>query len=231
MTDRVVLVAAALSGVGRAAAIVFNRNGARVVVSGRQDNEGETLAEQLHAVATQAEYVRADVRNGQNVRNLIECTIDRSGRLDAAVNSTGCERLPSAGLNRSSNSYVVTLQTRALAVILGGKHEFAKRRAFWSSDIVNLSSATRCMPAGRSIHAGIRPAAGPCEKMAELDLPVCGARVNAIARRPHRRNTAQPSKPAATSEEISEAILFVASDEASVITVQVLCSDGGKQTK
>ena len=231
MTDKVVLLTRAISGFGRAAAFVFDRNGSRVVVSGRRDEEGKTLAAQMLKVAEHALYVRADMRNGQDVRNLIEFTIDRFGRLDAAVNSAGCERLARAVLHRSCNRYVATFQTRALGVVLGVQHEVAEWRACGSSHIVNLSSATPLMAAGMPIKNGGGSAADSWAQTNEMDVVAFGSRANGMARGPNRRRapySSMPSEGPVSWDEAAGAILFAASDEASNITLQFLCVDGGK---
>src|SRR5258707_6927973 len=89
MSTPVVLLTGALSGIGRAAALAFAREDCRVVVSGRRDDAGEALVRELRALGADAEYVRADVRDEEDVRRLVGKTIERFGRLDVAVNSAG----------------------------------------------------------------------------------------------------------------------------------------------
>jgi NAD(P)-dependent dehydrogenase (short-subunit alcohol dehydrogenase family) len=89
MSEQVVLVTGALAGIGRATATAFARDGASVVVSGRRDAEGETLAAELREPGGKAEYIRADVSIEDDVRSLVEGTVKTFGRLDAAVNNAG----------------------------------------------------------------------------------------------------------------------------------------------
>ncbi len=105
MTDKVVLVTGALSGIGKAAAVAFAQKGARVVVSGRRDEEGRAFAERLRVLGAAAEYVRADVRQEDDVRSLVEFVIDRFGRLDVAVNSAGSEGTPGQLQDQSQDGY------------------------------------------------------------------------------------------------------------------------------
>src|SRR6202045_4103515 len=93
MSSPVVLVTGALTGIGRAAARIFAQEGAHVVVSGRRDKEGQELATELRALGAEAIFVRTDVRNEDDVRNLIDETLKRFGRLDIAVNNAGTEGL------------------------------------------------------------------------------------------------------------------------------------------
>lgn len=245
MKDKVVLVTGALSGIGKAAAIAFARNGAQVVISGRRGEEGRALVEQLRAFGTMAEYVRADVRQEDDVRNLVEFTVDRFARLDVAVNSAGSEGAPGALLDQSQDNYVATFETNVLGVILGLKYELAAMRPRGQGSIVNLSSTMgHKASAGMSIYVSSKHAVEGLTKTAALEAATFGVRVNAIAPGPTEtemlgRLTRDPSRRAAmvatvplgrvgTPEEVAEAILFIASDKASFITGQVLCVDGGK---
>jgi NAD(P)-dependent dehydrogenase (short-subunit alcohol dehydrogenase family) len=94
MGSPVVLITGALTGIGRATAVAFAREGARVVVSGRHDNEGRKLAAELRNLGTEAEFVRTDVRHEEEVKNLVDKIIARFGRLDIAVKTLAASALP-----------------------------------------------------------------------------------------------------------------------------------------
>ena len=94
MNTQVVLITGALTGIGRAAAIAFAQDGAHVVVSGRRDKEGQELAAELQALGAEASFVRGDVRHEDDVRDLVDRTVARFGRLDVAVNCAGTEGKP-----------------------------------------------------------------------------------------------------------------------------------------
>ena len=91
MSKPVVLITGALTGIGRATAFAFAQEGSRVVISGRRDDAGEALVTELRALGTEAEFVRADVRREDDVRNLVDKTVERFGRLDVAVNNAGTD--------------------------------------------------------------------------------------------------------------------------------------------
>src|SRR6201997_4382360 len=93
MSNQVVLITGALTGIGRAAAIIFAQEGARIVVSGRRDKQGNELVAELQGLGAEAIFVRTDVRNDDDVRNLVDQTVKRFGRLDIAVNNAGTEGL------------------------------------------------------------------------------------------------------------------------------------------
>ena len=94
MTTPVVLITGALTGIGRATALAFAQKGARIVVSGRRDEAGRALAAELRALGAEAEFVLADVRHEDDVRRLVDETVARFGRLDAAINNAGTEGHP-----------------------------------------------------------------------------------------------------------------------------------------
>src|ERR1700674_2023466 len=92
MTSKpVVLITGALTGIGRAAALAFAREKARIVVSGRRAEEGRKLAAELSALGAEVEFIQADVRFEADMSNLVDGTVARFGRLDVAVNSAGAE--------------------------------------------------------------------------------------------------------------------------------------------
>ena len=91
MSNPVVLITGALTGIGRAAAIAFAKKGAKVVVAGRRDEAGQALVKELRSFGSEAEFINADVRKEDDVRAMVDKTVARFGRLDVAVNNAGTE--------------------------------------------------------------------------------------------------------------------------------------------
>jgi NAD(P)-dependent dehydrogenase (short-subunit alcohol dehydrogenase family) len=89
MSNPVVLITGALTGIGRATALAFAKEGARLVVAGRREEAGRQLTTELRALGAEAEFIRADVRHEDEVRDLVDRTVARFGRLDVAVNNAG----------------------------------------------------------------------------------------------------------------------------------------------
>ena len=85
MSTPVVLITGALTGIGRAAAFAFAREGNRIVVSGRHEDVGQALAAELRGFGGKVEFICTDVRREDDVRNLVDQTVARFGRLDAAA--------------------------------------------------------------------------------------------------------------------------------------------------
>jgi NAD(P)-dependent dehydrogenase (short-subunit alcohol dehydrogenase family) len=94
LSGKTALITGALTGIGRATALAFAQEGSRVVISGRRDDAGQALVTELRALGAEAEFVHADVRREDDVRNLIDKTVARFGRLDVAVNNAGTEGRP-----------------------------------------------------------------------------------------------------------------------------------------
>jgi NAD(P)-dependent dehydrogenase (short-subunit alcohol dehydrogenase family) len=245
MTAPVVLITGALTGIGRAAALAFAQEGARIVVSGRRDQEGQALTQELRARGVEAEFVRADVRHEDDVRNLVDKTLARFGRLDVAVNNAGTEGKPGPVTEQTAESYATTFDTNVLGVLLSMKHEMRVMQAQGSGSIVNLSSTMghRGAP-GASLYTASKHAVEGLTKSAALEGAASGIRVNAIAPGPVEtemlnRFTGTPErkaglvagvplKRAGTPAEIADAIVFVASPKASFITGQIISVNGGK---
>src|SRR6266436_156099 len=123
MNSPVVLITGALTGIGRAAAVIFAQEGARVVVSGRREKEGKELVAELKALGAEAIFVRTDVRKDEDVRNVVDETVKRFGRLDIAVNNAGTEGTPGPVTDQTAESYADTFDTNVLGVLLSMKHE------------------------------------------------------------------------------------------------------------
>src|ERR1700733_1166139 len=182
MTTPVVLITGALTGIGRAAAIIFAQEGAHVVVSGRRDKQGEELVAELQALGAEAIFVRSDVRKDDEVRNLVDQTVKRFGRLDIAVNNAGTEGKPGPVTEQSAESYAATFDTNVLGTLLSMKHEMRVMQAQKSGSIINLSSTMghRGAP-GASMYTASKHAVEGLTKAAALEGAAFGVRVNAVA--------------------------------------------------
>src|SRR6202453_363209 len=121
MNTKVVLITGALAGIGRATALAFAKEGARLVVSGRRDDAGEKLVAELRSLGTEAEFIRADVRHEADVQNLVDKTVARFGRLDVAVNNAGTEGTPGPVTAQTAESYAAVFDTNVLGVLLSLK--------------------------------------------------------------------------------------------------------------
>jgi NAD(P)-dependent dehydrogenase (short-subunit alcohol dehydrogenase family) len=244
MSDQVVLITGALTGIGRAAAIIFAQEGARIVVSGRRDKEGQALVAKLQGLGAEAIFVRTDVRKDEDVRNLVDQTIKRFGRLDIAVNNAGTEGSRGLVTEQTAESYADTFDTNVLGVLLSMKHELRAMLPQGGGSIVNISSAYGSVgAAGASVYVASKHAVEGLTKSAALEVAGTGVRVSVVA--PGATDTGMltrftstdenkaalvsrvPVKRMATSEEIAHVIAFVASENASYMTGSSIPVDGG----
>jgi NAD(P)-dependent dehydrogenase (short-subunit alcohol dehydrogenase family) len=241
----VVLITGALAGIGRATAIAFAQEGARVVVSGRREEEGRKLEAELRQLGAEAAFIRADVRHEDDVRNLVDETVKQFGRLDVAVNNAGTEGTPGPITGQSPESYAATFDTNVLGVLLSLKHELRVMSAQKSGSIINLSSTFgRIGAPGASLYVASKHAVEGLTKSAALEGAPYGVRVNVVAPGPVETEmlnrfagseerlaafaSGVPLKRLGRPQEIAEAIVFVASDQASFISGATIPVNGGK---
>jgi NAD(P)-dependent dehydrogenase (short-subunit alcohol dehydrogenase family) len=242
--NQVVLITGALTGIGRATAFAFAREGKQIVVSGRHDDKGQTLASELRATGAQAEFIRADVRFEDDVRNLIEQTVERFGRIDVAVNNAGTEGEIAPLIEQSTANYEATFTVNVLGTLLSMKHELRAMLKQGGGSIINLSSiAGQVGMAGAATYVASKHAVEGLTKSAALEGAAAGVRVNAVAPGPVETTMLDrfvggsaevkaglldsvPAKRSATPDEIAETILFLASDKARYLTGQRIAVDG-----
>jgi len=244
MEKPVVLITGALTGIGRATAIAFAKDGARLVVSGRRRTEGKALEAELRGLGAKAEFIQADVRRDDEVRDLVDKAVAHFGRIDAAVNNAGTEGQRGLVVDQTAESYADTFDTNVLGVLLSMKHELRVMLPQRSGSIVNVSSAYGSVgAAGASVYVASKHAVEGLTKSAALEVAQSGVRVNVVA--PGTTDTGMlsrftntdenkaalvstvPLKRLATPEEIAQVIAFVASANASYMTGASIPVDGG----
>lgn len=241
----VVLITGALTGIGRATALAFAREGACLVVSGRRDEAGQALASELRALGVQAEYLRADVRVEAEVRGLVERTVERFGRLDVAVNNAGIEGQLGPTHEQTEDNFRATFDTNVLGTLLALKHELRVMLSQGDGAVVNLSSiAGQVGIAGASVYAASKHAVEGLTRSAALEVAASGVRVNAVAPGPVQTDMLErftggneqakqgflaslPARRAGTPEEIAQVVVFLASAKARFLTGQCVAVDGG----
>lgn len=245
MNQSTVLITGALTGIGRATAIAFAREGANIIVSGRRDEAGVRLADELRALGVQAEYLRADVTHEEDQRALVRQAVARFGRLDVAVNNAGTEGQLGFVTEQTEANYRATFDTNVLGVLLGMKHQMPAMLAQGGGAIVNLSSiAGHVGMAGASVYVASKHAVEGLTKSVAVEGAAAGVRVNAVAPGPVQTDMLErftggnadakaglfgmvPAKRGGSPEEIAQTIVFLASDKARYLTGQIVAVDGG----
>lgn len=245
MTEPVVLITGATAGIGRATALAFAREGARLVCSGRNATAGAALVAELRELGVEAEFVAADVGNEAQVSALVERTVARFGRLDVAVNSAGTEGTPGSIVDQTVESYSAIFDANVLGTFLGMKHQLRVMLRQRQGAVVNLSSTmgSRGNPQN-PMYAASKHAIEGLTKSAALEAGRSNVRVNAVAPGPIDTGmleriaggaekiaavaAAIPAGRIGTPEEVADAIVFLASDRARYISGQILAVNGGK---
>lgn len=198
--------------------------------------------------ASEAEFWRADVRHEDEVRNLVDKTVARFGRLDAAVNNAGTEGKAGPVIEQSAESYAASFDTNVLGTLLSMKQELRVMYAQRHGSIVNLSSTYgHTGAAGASLYAASKYAVEGLTRSAALETAEFGVRVNVVAPGPidtamltRFTGTAErkaglvagvPLQRMGKPEEIAQVIVFLASDKASFSTGATFAADGGKTAR
>jgi len=245
MRAAVVLITGALTGIGRATALAFASEGARVVVSGRRHDEGKHFEGELRRRGAEAAFMVADVRHEDDVRHVVDQTVARFGTLDVAVNTAGTEGTPGPVLEQTAESYAATFDTNVLGTLLSMKHELRVMLAQGRGSIINVSSTFgQRGGAGAAVYAASKHAVEGLTQSAALEAAGSGVRVNVVAPGPIdtgmlTRFTGTDARKAALiagvplqrvgrPEEIAQVIVFLASDKSAFITGTTIAVDGGK---
>ena len=244
LSDSVVLITGALTGIGRAAALAFADEGSTVVIAGRREEAGKQLEAELRAKGVAAAFIKTDVRFENEVKNLVDQTVARFGRIDVAVNNAAVEGNPGPILEQTAESYADTFDTNVLGVVLSLKHELRVMIPKGHGSIINISSSYGSMGAANaSIYVGSKHAVEGITKSVALEVATTGVRVNVIA--PGTTETGMlkrftktdknydglistvPMGRVGQPDEIAQAIVFFGSDKSPYLTGASLGVDGG----
>lgn len=238
LEGKVAIVTGAGSGIGRASAELFAREGARVVcadVSGQQD-------EVATGIGANAVAVHVDVTSAADVARMVDTAVERFGRLDVLFNNAGIGgRTPTPLHEISDDTYELQVGIHLKGVFLGMRYGVPAMLRNGGGSIVNTASAAGLVGMkGMAIYSAVKGAVVMLTKAAALDYAETGIRVNAIcpgivytglsAARGFTPDTPRPEQPVGRygrAEELAAAALFLASDESSFVTGIAMPVDGG----
>jgi len=244
LEDKVAVISGAASGMGRATAHTFAREGATVVVADILDEDGAAAVDEIHATGGQVHYLHLDVTDEDSWAAAIGEVLDLFGRLDVLVNNAGISGTFDPDLT-STRFFDQLMLVNARGVFLGIKHGAAAMARSGGGSIVNLSSISASI-GQPGVHLGYGASKAAVKSMtttAAVHHASEGIRVNAVApgMLPPMRTSrgsadpawrakqidAVPMKRAGDVQEVADVVLFLASDESSYVTGIEILVDGG----
>ncbi len=241
---KVALVTGGNAGIGRATALEFARNGAKVVISGRREKEGNEVVAEIKAAGGEAIFFKTDVSKENEVKALIDQTLATFGRLDFAFNNAGVEQNLTPLPEQTEETYDQIMDINVKGVWLSLKHQIPAMLKTGGGAIVNNSSVAGLVGMGMvPIYVASKHAVVGLTKSAALEYAKQNVRVNAVApaavetrmyqdfaNTPQMKqmlNAAHPVGRVGQPEEIASAVLWLCSDSASFVTGQTFPIDGG----
>jgi len=246
MANKVALVTGAASGIGRASAIALAREGAAVCLSDINDQGGQETAQAIIAAGGEAIFVHCDVTQADDVREMVSATVERFGRLDAAVNNAGIAGSFEQRLHEADdNLFELVLAINLMGVWRCMKAELEQMLPAGRGTIVNIASVAGLIGAPKAAaYTASKHAVVGLTRSAALDYAQRGIRVNAIC--PAYTDTAMvqagiafnpalatimeraiPMGRLGSPEEIAAAVVWLCSDASSFVTGHPLVLDGG----
>ena len=241
--DKVVLITGGTSGIGRATAVAFAREGARVVVAGRRENEGAQTVALIEEAGGTGLFVPTDVSLEEDVAALVARTLDTFGRLDCAFNNAGVmDFAPITEVSLEAIERVLAVNVRGIALCM--KHQIPALLKSGGGSIVNTASFLGLRPSANSaIYNASKFAVIGLSKTVALEFASQNVRVNAVCpgiietpmNEDYRHdekgrdalNAMQPLGRLGQPEEIASAVLYLSSPAAAFVTGTTLGVDGG----
>ncbi len=244
LAGRVALVTGASSGIGRATAQLFAREGARVVAVARSVEGGSETVRTIQAAGGEAIFVRTDVTRSDDLRAAVAAALDAYGKLDVAVNNAGAQATAAPVADQTEEDFDAIMAVNLRGVWLSMKHEIPAMLAAGGGAIVNVASVGGVVAApGIAPYVASKHAVIGLTKAAALDYANAGIRINALA--PGATRTAiweawlptpeeqeavaslAPLRRVAEPEEIAPAALWLCSQASSFVTGATIVVDGG----
>ncbi len=245
LSGKVALVTGGSSGIGRATALVFARQGAKVVVADVGVDGGEETVSLIRNTGGEATFVKTDVTQAVDIENLINKTVETYGQLDCAFNNAGIAGDLSLTADCSEEHWDRVISINLRGVWLCMKHEITHMLTQGSGAIVNTASVLGLVGMmGQIAYVAAKHGVVGLTKTAALEYAKSGIRVNAVCpgviQTPMVENVinAQPEltegllmlEPIGRlgqPEEIAETVVWLCSDAASFVTGHAMASDGG----
>jgi NAD(P)-dependent dehydrogenase (short-subunit alcohol dehydrogenase family) len=234
------------SGIGRDAAVLFAKAGAKVVVAGRRETEGKETIELIRAAGGDGLFVKTDVAKAAEVQALVRKTVEKFGRLDVAFNNAGIEGSFSTIVEQPEADWDKTIGINLKGVWLSLKYEIQQMlKQGDGGAIVNMASVAGFIGSvGLATYSASKHGVMGLTKSAALECAKSGIRVNAVcpavietpmaerlfgadAETEKRMAGMHPIGRFGTPMEVAEAVVWMCSERASFMTGQSIVLDGG----
>jgi NAD(P)-dependent dehydrogenase (short-subunit alcohol dehydrogenase family) len=242
---KVALVTGGSSGIGRAAAQIFGREGAKVVIASRNSGRGEEAVKAIKSAGGEAIFIKTDVTSSKEVQSLVNQIVKTYGRLDIAFNNAGIAGKLDATANTTEEDWDISMNVNLRSVFLCMKYELIQMLKQGGGAIVNTASAAGlvALPGAVAYNVAKWGTVG-LTKTAAIDYVKSNIRVNCVCpsfvKTPITDGLAkeypemiqkmfpyQPIGRLGLPEEIGEAVVWLSSEDASFVTGAAFSIDGG----
>lgn len=245
LQGKVVLVTGGGSGIGRATALAFAREGANVVIANRSVESGEETVRMIRDAGGKAVFIQTDVTKPDQIESLFNRIVGTYGRLDCAFNNAGIAGTLAETADCTEEDWDIAMNINLKSVWLCMKHEIRQMLAQGGGSIVNTASAAGLVALpGAVAYTVAKHGVVGLTKQAAIEYVTKGIRVNAVcpsfvgtpltmavnAQYPDFVKKAfalQPIGRVGTPEEIAECVVWLCSDASSFVTGAALSADGG----
>ena len=245
MKGKVAIVTGGSGGIGRASAIALAREGVKVVIAARRQKESEETLQMIRDAGSDGIFVKTDITKEDDVKNMVDTTIKKYGRLDYAFNNAGVIEDSAPLADQTLETFHGTMSVNLRGVFFSMKYEIPQMLKSGGGAIVNMSSIAGLAGIPElSVYVASKHAVAGLTKAAAQEYAKLGIRINAVApgaietdmlRKVEAGdpdlqksiNAMHPIGRTGKPEEVAEAVVWLLSDKASFVVGHILSVDGG----